>query len=91
MMLQVGCRRARSLTHGHLRRRKELAHAFFSKLAILVVVKGLATELAKESWPVPANAHAVLTRAVNQALCAVACCHTKSKQTKKSTVKGIGL
>lgn len=80
MMLQVGCRRARSLTNGQLRHRKEFAHAFFSKLAILVVVEGLATELAKESRPVPADAHAVLTRAVDQTLCAVPCCHTKRQK-----------
>lgn len=83
MMLQIGCRRATSLTQGQLRRRKELAHAFFSKLTIFVIVEGLATELAEEYWPVPADARAILTRAVNQLLCAVACCHTERQKKVK--------
>lgn len=60
-MLQIRCRGARFLTYGQLRHRKELAHAFFTKLAVLVVVEGLTTELSEESWPVPAHAYAVLT------------------------------
>lgn len=60
MILQVGCCRARSLSHSQLRRREEFAHPFFSKLAVLVVVEGLATELAKENRPVPPDAHADL-------------------------------
>lgn len=83
MMLQVRCHKARSLAGGQLRRRKELAHAFCSELAVLIVVEGLATELAKENGPVPADARTVLTRAVNQELCAVSCSHAKRQKRVK--------
>lgn len=71
VMLQVGGGRARSLCWGG----EEVTHAFFRELAVLVVVEGLAGQLAEEGRPVSAAAAAAddLVRAADELLCAGAC------------------
>ncbi len=72
VQLQVGGCRAGSLVYGLIRWGEEVADALLRQLAVLVVVEGLAWELAEEGWAQCATAAADHGRRTDEALCAAA-------------------